>query len=121
LCRDGFKLAFESDKFIVSNFGSFVGKGYDCRGLLRVSISDDCNRFVNSISSSSSDNNEGDAAMWHSQLCHINFDRIYHLTKLNFDSMFSMVGRSKFHDCVRAKQPQKPFQAIDEKSLSPLD
>ena len=28
LCRDGYKLTFESTKFVVSKFGTFVGKGY---------------------------------------------------------------------------------------------
>jgi hypothetical protein len=32
LCRDGFKLVFESNKCIISKFGTFVGKGYDSRG-----------------------------------------------------------------------------------------
>ena len=40
LCRDGYKIAFESNKFVVSKFGTFVGKGYECRGLFRLSLSD---------------------------------------------------------------------------------
>jgi len=35
LCKDGFKLVFESNKCVISKFGSFVGKGYDCDGLFR--------------------------------------------------------------------------------------
>jgi hypothetical protein len=52
LCRDGFKLAFESNKFIVSKFGLFIGKGYDSGGLFRLSVIDDCNNMANSISCS---------------------------------------------------------------------
>jgi hypothetical protein len=33
LCRDGFKLVFESNKCVLSKYGNFVGKGYDCGGL----------------------------------------------------------------------------------------
>ena len=40
LCRDGYKIVFESNKFVVSKFGTFVGKGYECRGLFRLSLSD---------------------------------------------------------------------------------
>jgi hypothetical protein len=29
LCRDGYELVFESNKFILSKYGTFVGKGYD--------------------------------------------------------------------------------------------
>ena len=40
LCRDGFRLVFESNKFVVSKCGQFVGKGYVCGGLFRLSLSD---------------------------------------------------------------------------------
>jgi hypothetical protein len=33
LCRDDFKVVFESNKFIVSKCGQFIGKGYVCGGL----------------------------------------------------------------------------------------
>jgi hypothetical protein len=29
LCRDGFKLVFESSKCVLLKYGTFVGKGYD--------------------------------------------------------------------------------------------
>ena len=29
LCRDGYKLVFESNKFVISKYGTFVGKGYE--------------------------------------------------------------------------------------------
>ena len=29
LCRDGFKLVFESNKYILSKFGTFIGKDYE--------------------------------------------------------------------------------------------
>ena len=32
LCRDGYKLVFESNKYVVSKYGSFVGKGYKSGG-----------------------------------------------------------------------------------------
>jgi hypothetical protein len=41
LCRDGFKLVFESNKVVISKYGQFVGKGYKCGGLFRLSLS--CN------------------------------------------------------------------------------
>jgi hypothetical protein len=81
LCRDGHKLVFESNKFIVLKFGMFIGKGYDSGGLFRLSVIEDCNNVTNSISIS--EMNVGEAAVWHSCLCHINFDRIIRLSKLN--------------------------------------
>jgi hypothetical protein len=47
LCCDGFKLVFESNKFITLNFGMFIGKGYDSGGLFCLSVIDDCNNMAN--------------------------------------------------------------------------
>ena len=35
MCRDGFKIVFESNKCVVSRHGIFIGKCYDCGGLFR--------------------------------------------------------------------------------------
>ena len=83
LCRDGYKLVFESNKFIISKFGLFIGKGYNSGGLFCLFILDDCNVVNNLSCSSYSGIHVGDVAVWHSCLCHINFDRIVWLCKLN--------------------------------------
>jgi hypothetical protein len=119
LCRDGFKLVFELNKFIVSKFGMFIGKGYDSGGLFCLSVIDDCNNNANSISCS--EMNVGEAPVWHSRLCYINFDCIIRLSKLNLIPKIPVVRRSKCHACVQAKQPRKPFKSVEEKSLAPLD
>jgi hypothetical protein len=49
LCRDGYKVVLESNKCVVSKHGTFVGKGYDCGGLFRLSLQDVCNKLVNSV------------------------------------------------------------------------
>ena len=47
VCRDGYKIVFEANKVILSKFEIFVGKGYDCGGLFRLSMHDVCNKIVN--------------------------------------------------------------------------
>ena len=47
LCRDGFKLVFESNKVVVSRYDQFIGKGYDSGGLFCFSLFDFCNKVVN--------------------------------------------------------------------------
>jgi hypothetical protein len=121
LCRDGFKLVFESNKFIVSKFGLFIGKGYVCGGLFRLSVVEDCNKFVNLTSCLNSEYSDGEAIVWHSRLCHINFDRIIRLSKLNLIPEIPIVRRSKCHACVQGKQPRKPFKSVEEKGLAPLE
>ena len=49
LCRDGFKLTFESNKFVVSKYGTFIGKGYESGGLFRLSLMDSCDKLVNHL------------------------------------------------------------------------
>jgi hypothetical protein len=44
---------------IVSKYGTFVGKGYDCGGLFRLSLHDMCNKTVNNVVSDKSN-------IWHS-------------------------------------------------------
>jgi hypothetical protein len=98
LCRNGFKLLFESNKFIVSKFGLFISKGYDSGGLFHLSMVDYCNNVVNSVSHSKL--NVGEAIVWQSALRHINFDRIIQLSKLNWIPKILVVRRSKCHACV---------------------
>jgi hypothetical protein len=49
LCRDGFKVVVESNKFDVSKCGQFIDKGYGCGSLFYFSVSDFCNKSVNNI------------------------------------------------------------------------
>jgi hypothetical protein len=49
LCRDDFKLVFESNKCVLSKYGNFVGKGYESGGLFRLSLSENCNNVVNNV------------------------------------------------------------------------
>jgi hypothetical protein len=60
LCRDGYKLVFESNKCVVSKFGTFIGKGYESGGLFRLSLTDVDIKSVNHV------NNDNEANMWHS-------------------------------------------------------
>jgi hypothetical protein len=97
LCWDGFKVVLESNKFIVSKCGQFIGKGYVCRGLFRFSVSDFYNKSVNNICDGI---NESDASVWHSRLCHQNLDSMYRLSSLNLILNLSIVKGSKYQSCV---------------------
>jgi hypothetical protein len=43
LLGDGFKVVLESNKVVMSKHGQFIGKGYDCGSLFRLSLADFCN------------------------------------------------------------------------------
>ena len=42
LCKDEFKVVLEFNKLVVSKHGQFIGKGYDCGGLFRLSLANFC-------------------------------------------------------------------------------
>ena len=67
LCRDGYKLVFESNKCVLSKYGTFVGKGYESGGLFRLSLIDTCLNSVNHVS------HDVETNVWYSRLFHINF------------------------------------------------
>jgi hypothetical protein len=75
ICRDGYKIIFESNKYILSKYGIFVAKCYDNEVLFRLSLHDTCNKSVNSIVSN-------ELNIWHSRLCHINFGCVSQLANL---------------------------------------
>jgi hypothetical protein len=92
----------ESNKFIVSKCGQFIGKCYVCGGLFHFSVSDFCNKSVNNICDGI---NESDARVWHSRLCHLNFSSISQLSSLNLISNLSIVKGFKYQSCMQTKQP----------------
>jgi hypothetical protein len=115
LCRDGYKVVLESNKYVVSKHGTFVGKGYDCGGLFRLSLHDVCNKMVNSVHFS----DESD--LWHSRFCYASFGCLMRLANLNLIPKFKLVKKSKCHVCVESKQPRKPHKAAEARNLAPLE
>jgi hypothetical protein len=97
LCRDGFKVVLESNKFVVSKCGQFICKGYGCRVLFHFSISNYCNKSVNNICDHI---NESDVSIWHPCLCHLNFGSMSQLSNLNLIPNLSIVKGSKWKSCV---------------------
>jgi hypothetical protein len=89
LCRDGFKLVFESNKYVLSKYGNFVGKGYKNGGLFHLSLSENCNNIGNNIM------NIDESNVWHSRLCHINFGCMARLANLSLILKFTVVKGSK--------------------------
>ena len=97
LCRDGYKLVFESNKVVISKYGQFVVKGYECGGLFRLSLSYLCTKVINHVCH----DNESD--IWHSRLCHINFGCMTRLANMSLILKFTTVKGSKCQVCVQAK------------------
>jgi hypothetical protein len=115
LCHDGYKLVFESNKCVVSKYGTFVGKGYESGGLFRLSLIDACFKSVNHVV------NNIETSVWHSRLCHVNFGCMSFLSSLNLILKFDLLKGYKCHTCVEAKQPRKPHKATVMVELASLE
>jgi hypothetical protein len=50
LCRGDYKLMFDPNKCIMSKYRTFINKGYECKGLFCLSLSDACFKSVNHMS-----------------------------------------------------------------------
>jgi hypothetical protein len=117
LLRDGFKVVLEFNKVVMSKYGQFIGKGYDCGGLFHLSLADFCNNSVNQICGTINDI----SSIWHPRLCHVNFGLMSHLSSLWLILDFTIAKGSKCHSCVQSKQPRKPHKAAEERYLTPLE
>jgi hypothetical protein len=115
LCRDGYKLDFESNKCVWSKFGTFIGNGYERGGLFRLSLCENNVKYVNHV------NNHDEANVWHSRLCHINFGCMSRLVGLNLIPKFNLVKNFKCYVCVESKQPRKPHKAPAARNLAPIE
>jgi hypothetical protein len=117
VCRDGLNMVFESSKVVISTYSQFIGKGYDCGGLFRFSLSDFCDKVVNHVC----DSNNSVADIWHSHLCHINFGWMSCLSSLSLILDFKTVKGSKCQACVQEKQPRKPHKVVDKRPMTLLE
>nr|KYP31709.1 Retrovirus-related Pol polyprotein from transposon TNT 1-94 [Cajanus cajan] len=120
LVQQGFKVVFESNRVVISRHGSFVGKGYICDGLFKLSI---MSSFINknsSISSSSISNVEC-CDIWHGRLGHVNLNSIKRMMTLDLIPKSFNELKQKCEVCVQAKQPRKSFQNSVQKETCVLE
>lgn len=85
LCKRGIKVVLESYKVIMSKVGNFIGKGYTCNGMFKLSINE-----INCISAYML---EHSSSLWHSRLVMVRHS-IYSLhncenTDVSFVSLLS--------------------------------
>jgi hypothetical protein len=117
LLRLGLKLVFEYNKVVLSKFGTFVGKSYESGGLFRLSVLNNHSSYhVNVVC-----NNDSINDIWHSRLCHVNFEAIKRLSDMSLILEYKHVKGVKCGICVQAKQPRKLFHTVEGRSTTPLE
>ncbi|GFP97577.1 retrovirus-related pol polyprotein from transposon tnt 1-94 [Phtheirospermum japonicum] len=120
LVSRGFRLVFEANKFVLSKFGTPLGKGYLTDGLFKLSVmAIRPKQVINKIASDSSYLTEC-SSLWHCRLGHININVIKRLSNLNLLKVNEFFNKSKCEIGVEAKMTKLPFKSV-ERSTTPLE
>ncbi|KAJ9557953.1 hypothetical protein OSB04_012567 [Centaurea solstitialis] len=103
----GYKQVMESDKYILSKHGTFVGFGY-LNGMFKLNL--DVSFVNNSVcmASTSSSNNCGKSELWHARLGHVHYKRMRDMSKMSLIPAFDLNGE-KCKTCMLTKITRQPF------------
>ncbi|GJV60659.1 pol polyprotein [Tanacetum coccineum] len=117
LNKFGFRLVFESDRFVLSKNQMYVGRGYAMNGMFKLNVMvvnneiNKMNSFAYLIESSN---------VWHGRLGHVNFNLMRRLIKFNRILNFHIDSKYKCETCVEAKLTRTSFKSVKRKT-KPLD
>nr|GEZ51238.1 Pol polyprotein [Tanacetum cinerariifolium] len=104
LSNKGFKLVFESDKFVITKGGVYVGKGYLDEGLFKLSVVTNDNVINNNNASTSTASVYmiDPSFLWHSRLGHVNFCSLQRMINLGMLPKCSKDKISKCEICMES-------------------
>ncbi|GKB13852.1 retrovirus-related pol polyprotein from transposon TNT 1-94 [Tanacetum coccineum] len=117
LNKFGFRLVFESDKFVLSKNQMYVGRGYAMNGMFKLNVmvvKNEINKMNSSAYLIESSN------VWHGRLGHVNFNSMRRLIKFNSIPNCHIDSKYKCETCVEAKLTRTPFKSV-KRTTEPLD
>ncbi|GKA06881.1 retrovirus-related pol polyprotein from transposon TNT 1-94 [Tanacetum coccineum] len=117
LNKFGFRLVFESDKFVLSKNQMYVGKGYAMNGMFKLNVmvvKNEINKMNSSAYLIESSN------VWHARLGHVNFNSLRRLIKFNSIPNCHIDSKYKCETCVEAKLTRTSFKSV-KRTTEPLD
>ena len=103
----GYKQVIESNKFVLSKHGVFIGFGYLSNQMFRLNIVN--NDDIASAFMSTSKLN--DSILWHARLGHVHYKRMQDMSKDGLIPAFDM-DTEKCKTCMLTKITKKPFQDV---------
>ncbi|GJU45108.1 zinc finger, CCHC-type containing protein [Tanacetum coccineum] len=112
LNKCGYKQVYESDKYILSRHGVFVGFGYYNNGMFMLNLNKVPNTFSSVCMISSKD---VDSSMWHARLGHVHYKRMLAMSKDNLILEFD-ITLEKCNTCMLTKITRQPFKDIKRDS-----
>ena len=115
LNKCGYKQVLESDKYILSKRGTFVGFGYVCNGMIRLNL--DYSSFDHSVSmlTSSASKKLSNSKLWHARLGHVHYKRLKDMSKMSLIPAFDMENE-KCNTCMLTKITRQPFHNVNRES-----
>ena len=116
LSNKGFKLVFESDKFVITKGGVYVGKGYLDQGLFKLSTvtNDNVINNNNAGTSTASVYMIDPSFLWHSRLGHVNFRSLQRMINLGMLPKCTMDKISKCEICVESKYTSHSHKSVEK-------
>ncbi|GKE51921.1 zinc finger, CCHC-type containing protein [Tanacetum coccineum] len=102
----GYKQVIESNEFILSKLGVFIGFGYLSNQIFKINIIDD-NIGITFMSTSKLN----DSNLWHARLGHVQYKRMKDMSKDRLIPAFDM-DTEKCKTCMMTKITKKPFQNV---------
>ncbi|GJW99868.1 retrovirus-related pol polyprotein from transposon TNT 1-94 [Tanacetum coccineum] len=117
LNKFGFRLVFESDKFVLSKNQVYVGKGYAMNGMFKLNVmvvKNEINKMNSSAYLIESSN------VWHARLRHVNFNSLHRLIKFNSIPNYHIDSKYKCETFVEAKLTRTSFKSV-KRTTEPLD
>ncbi|KAH7676279.1 RNA-directed DNA polymerase protein, partial [Dioscorea alata] len=111
LCKGGFKTVLEANNLILSKNGVFVGKGYTCDGMFKLSVTSN----INNTEKVSAYMIDSSISLWHSRLAHVNYKSLKFMAKHGYISYVNS-DHDKCEICIQAKMTKLPFPRIERNS-----
>ncbi|GKA83018.1 zinc finger, CCHC-type containing protein [Tanacetum coccineum] len=102
----GYKQVIESNKFVLSKHGVFIGFGYLSNQMSKLNIVND-----NIASAFMSTSKLNDSILWHARLGHVHFKMMQDMSKDGLILAFDM-NTKKCKTCMLNKIIKKPFQNV---------
>ena len=115
LNKFGYKQVLESDKYILSRHGSFVGFGYVCNGMIRLNLNYPLFNASACMISSSNSNSLSKPELWHARLGHVHYKRMKDMSKMSLIPAFDMTHES-CKTCMLTKITRQPFKGVNRES-----
>ena len=118
LNSQGFRSVFESDKFVSSKSGMYVGNGHMSDGMWKLNVMTIIKSNMNKAGTSTYILESSN--LWHGRLGHVNYDILRRLINLNHIPTFQIDVKHKCETCVDSKLTTPSFQSV-ERHIEPLD